>query len=62
LNLEGNWDWWNNFSPEAGSLVRSWSQELQLPRNRYSLVKAPMVDAAGAELPPGLYYVRMTAP
>jgi uncharacterized protein YfaS (alpha-2-macroglobulin family) len=58
----GDWDAWDKFKPQDADLVRKWSRDITAARNQTLLARFDLTDEAGAQLPPGLYYVQMTAP
>jgi alpha-2-macroglobulin len=62
MDLNTRWEAWNEFVPAADDLVRSWSRRVQAPRNEARLARFLLVDGEGESLPPGLYYVQLTAP
>ncbi len=43
-------------------LIRSWSQDLNLPPNSYQIIRNRIVDDRGNQLPPGIYYLQMESP
>ncbi len=51
-----------NFRPAVSSLIRRWSVPVSPPRNKNRLIGLPMVDANAEQLPPGIYYLQLTAP
>ncbi|MEJ5311191.1 MAG: Ig-like domain-containing protein [Anaerolineae bacterium] len=57
-----NYDFRNNFHPPAADLVRRWSVSVDPPRNTARLIRLDMVDAGGDQLPPGIYFLQLTAP
>ncbi len=57
-----NYQYRENFRPAAANLVRRWSVPVTPPPNKARLTGLVMVDADGRQLPPGIYYVQITAP
>jgi uncharacterized protein YfaS (alpha-2-macroglobulin family) len=62
MDLNTEWDAWDQFVPDERELVRSWSQKVQAPRNEARLERLLLVDTSGQALPPGLYYLQLIAP
>ncbi len=62
MDLNTRWEAWDQFVPDEGELVRRWSREVQAPRNEARLERLLLVDDSGEALPPGLYYLQLTAP
>ena len=62
MDLNTRWEAWDEFEPAEDDLVRSWSRRVQAPRNEAQLARLLLVDAEGDPLPPGLYYLQLTAP
>ncbi len=62
LHGYGSYDYRNAFSPSPANLIRQWSVPLNAGRNVAYLRALDMVDAEGAQLPPGIYYLQLTAP
>ena len=58
----GDYKYRRDFTPPPGSLVRTWSVPVDPPRNEARLTPLNIVDADGAQLPPGIYYIELTAP
>ena len=50
------------FEPEEADRIRQWSLPLDAPRNETRFAKAVMTDAAGDPLPPGIYFLEVSAP
>jgi uncharacterized protein YfaS (alpha-2-macroglobulin family) len=62
MQLSSNyWDW-SSLSLSQDDLVRSWTKRATAPRNEVRLARLDLVDGRGKALPPGLYYVELTAP
>ncbi len=62
ITLNTQWDAWDKFAPGKGSLVRSWNLRVRPPRNEARLAHLGLTDAQGKALPPGLYYLQLSAP
>jgi hypothetical protein len=62
LHGAGSYEFRRDFVPDEEDLVRSWAVPLDLPANETRYVRLDMTDADGAQLPPGIYYLQMTAP
>jgi hypothetical protein len=62
MRLNSDWQAWDVFSPEEAALVRRWSQEVEAQRNEVQLARVDLVDDQEEPLPPGLYYLQLTAP
>jgi hypothetical protein len=62
MDLNTRWEAWDEFVPAEADLIRSWSRRVQAPRNEARLARLLLADAEGDPLPPGLYYVQLTAP
>jgi hypothetical protein len=62
LHGYGDYEYRDNFQPAPGTLVRQWSVPVEPARNTSELRRLPMVNADGAPLAPGIYYVELTAP
>jgi uncharacterized protein YfaS (alpha-2-macroglobulin family) len=60
--LNSDWSAWERYVPSDDSLVRRWTQKVQAPRNKSGLQRIALVDDEGEPLPPGLYYLEMSAP
>ncbi|MHB1318107.1 MAG: Ig-like domain-containing protein, partial [Anaerolineae bacterium] len=64
MRLHGysSWDYRSRFRPAAADLVRQWSVYPDAPRNASALRGIAIVDAQGEQLPPGIYYLELSAP
>ncbi|HSJ53173.1 MAG TPA: alpha-2-macroglobulin family protein, partial [Anaerolineae bacterium] len=62
MDLNTRWEAWDRFVPAEGDLVRSWSLNVRPPRNEALLARLDLTGQGGSALPPGLYYVELTAP
>ncbi|TEU13439.1 MAG: hypothetical protein E3J21_18660, partial [Anaerolineales bacterium] len=62
LNGEDWWETWDTFAPDERDLVRHWSKEVSAPLNETRIVGTAVESEEGAGLPPGLYYLEVTAP
>jgi len=62
INGFGGWDYWYNYTPSEANLIRRWSVEVSAPSNKATMTRLELTDAEGNDLPPGLYYVELTAP
>jgi uncharacterized protein YfaS (alpha-2-macroglobulin family) len=62
ITLNTQWDAWDKFAPAQGDLVRSWTVTVKPPRNQARLVRLDLTDAKRKALPPGLYYLQLSAP
>jgi alpha-2-macroglobulin len=51
-----------DFEPRSADRIRQWSLPLDAPRNETRLAKAVMTNAAGDSLPPGIYFLEVSAP
>jgi len=60
--LNSQWDAWDQFTPREDDRVRSWSQKVTAPRNQARLFRFDLADEKGRPLPPGLYYLQLSAP
>ncbi len=60
LNTDG--EAWSHFVPAESDLVRAWSQRVNPPRNQARLRAINLLTGDGEPLPPGLYYLQLTAP
>jgi uncharacterized protein YfaS (alpha-2-macroglobulin family) len=61
LNGENWWDVWDTYSPQDSNLVRHWTKPVNPPLNA-SLITYTELDADGAALAPGLYYLMVKTP
>ncbi len=61
-DLNTDWQAWGRFAPKEGDLVRHWSQKVRVPRNEVHLIRLDLADSEGTPLPPGLYYLLLSAP
>jgi len=52
----------DNFRPAASTLLRRWSVPVTALPNTRRLLRLDMVEADAEPLPPGIYYLQMTAP
>jgi hypothetical protein len=61
---EDNWQRWEKYQPPAANLLHAWELETALPLNENRLFELDLGPTAnlGTALPPGLYYLRATAP
>ncbi len=57
-----NYQYRETFHPAETALVRRWSAPVTPPRNVNRLIRLDMVDANAQQLPPGIYYLELTAP
>jgi len=62
VEVNTSWEAWDEFVPGEAELVRRWSTTVDAPRNEARLERLLLVDADGAALPPGLYYLQLTSP
>ncbi|MGD8518461.1 MAG: MG2 domain-containing protein [Anaerolineae bacterium] len=62
LRLNSNWEAWDRFVPDEPSLVNRWRLQGETSRNEMHLLQLELADANGDALPPGLYYLEMSAP
>ena len=70
MGLNSSWRAWDKYAPGESDVVRHWSQEVKTPRNETRLARldlrstalSTVVDGEGDPLPPGLYYLQLTAP
>ncbi|MEJ2288362.1 MAG: Ig-like domain-containing protein [Deinococcales bacterium] len=62
MDLNTSWEAWDQFVPGEAELVRRWSTNVEAPRNEARLERLLLLDADGAALPPGLYYLQLTSP
>jgi uncharacterized protein YfaS (alpha-2-macroglobulin family) len=62
ITLNTQWDAWDKFAPGASDLVWSWSLKVKPPRNEARLARLDLTGAKGQALPPGLYYLQLSAP
>ena len=62
ITLNSSWEAWDKYVPSAGNLVRHWTQKVQAPRNQVRLARLDLIGGGGKPLPPGLYYLGLTAP
>ncbi|HNS51882.1 MAG TPA: Ig-like domain-containing protein [Anaerolineae bacterium] len=62
MRLQGDWEARNAFRPAAEDLVRSWTVELDTPRNKAGRQPVYLDGEDGPALPPGIYYLQMAAP
>ena len=62
VRLNSNWEAWNHFVPDESDLVRAWSLKVSPPRNQPQLRAVNLRTGQNEPLPPGLYYLQLTAP
>jgi uncharacterized protein YfaS (alpha-2-macroglobulin family) len=62
VRLQGDWEARHAFRPTAEDLVRSWTVELDTPRNQAGRQPVYLDGEDGPSLSPGIYYLQMTAP
>ncbi len=62
FNGFGDWDAFYNYRPSRRDLIRSWETPVQPARNETVTAGFDLRDDADQPLPPGLYYVELTAP
>jgi len=62
MRLNTSWRTWDKFQPDGSDLVRKWSRQVRTARNEVGLVRLALTDDQAQPLPPGLYYVKLTAP
>ncbi len=62
IRLNDQWEAWDRYVPAESDLIRHWSQKVSAPRNQARLARFDLVDGKGKPLPPGLYYLELTAP
>jgi uncharacterized protein YfaS (alpha-2-macroglobulin family) len=62
ITLNAQWEAWDQFVPNKSDLVRSWNLKVSPPRNRATLAQIALTAADGEVLPPGLYYLQLSAP
>ncbi len=60
LNSDG--EAWYSFVPSESDLVRAWSRKVNPPRNQVQLQAIRLRTEEGEPLPPGIYYLLLTAP
>ena len=61
-NLQSSWSARDKFVPDEDDLVRRWSRKIQAPRNELHLARLALADSQGDALPPGIYYLELSAP
>jgi uncharacterized protein YfaS (alpha-2-macroglobulin family) len=62
MRLNSDWSTWDRYAPDEDDLVRRWSRTVSAPRNEARLVRLDLVEDEGYSLPPGLYYLQLSAP
>ncbi len=62
IDLNSEWDAWNKYEPDKADLVRNWARRVNVPRNETHLARINLVDAGDRPLPPGLYFLQLSAP
>lgn len=62
FNGFGDWSLWDRYKPPAADLVRSWTLPVKPPANEARLVRLDLTADGGEPLPPGLYYLQLSAP
>ncbi|MGC9358384.1 MAG: Ig-like domain-containing protein, partial [Anaerolineae bacterium] len=62
LHAYGDYEYRRDFYPDEEDLLRQWSVEVDAPRNQASLARLEITDDEGQQLPPGIYYVLLSAP
>ncbi|MBN1249999.1 MAG: hypothetical protein JXC32_20210, partial [Anaerolineae bacterium] len=62
LHGYGSYTYRRDFRPSGTTLVREWSVPVDGDRNTTYLRRIDMVEANGEQLPPGVYYLELTAP
>ncbi len=62
MDLNTRWEAWDRFVPAEGDLVHDWSVNVRPPRNVPLLARLDLTGPDGSPLPPGLYFVELTAP
>ncbi len=56
-----DWQFQQNYRPSKDDLIRSWSEELDTPRNEWGTATTNLA-ADGGPLEPGVYLIRVSAP
>ncbi|MFN2226500.1 MAG: Ig-like domain-containing protein, partial [Anaerolineae bacterium] len=62
VRLNSNGESWYYFRPDEEDLVRTWSRRVSPPRNEPQLQGFELRTGDGRDLPPGLYYLELSAP
>lgn len=62
MRLLSDWEAWDRYAPQEPELIRRWTQRVQAPRNQVRLARLELRTGDGQDLPPGLYYLQMSAP
>jgi uncharacterized protein YfaS (alpha-2-macroglobulin family) len=62
LTGDDRWEVWDKFQPQQDDLLRGWSLRVRGTRNVSHLQRVRLVDDAGQGLPPGIYYLQLSAP
>ena len=64
ISLTGRdyWQKWDKYAPNERDRVRSWTAPVTAARNKLGLLRVDLTGEDGKQLPPGLYYLSVTAP
>lgn len=62
LTREDAWQLWDEYRPAEDDLVGRWSRTASAPLDTVSTLSAALSDTDGGRLPPGFYYLEVTAP
>ncbi len=62
VRLGSSWQAWDEFQPGEQDLIRRWTQPVSARRNEDVRLGLELRDDEGDPLPPGVYYLEMSAP
>ncbi|MDF1516198.1 MAG: MG2 domain-containing protein, partial [Anaerolineae bacterium] len=62
LHGYGSYTYRNTYTPSRNNILRAWTVPISTPRNQSNLTRLAMTDEDGNQLPPGIYYIEVTAP
>jgi uncharacterized protein YfaS (alpha-2-macroglobulin family) len=62
LTIPNNWQLWEDYRPAEGSVIRTWSVDVENVLNETLVWRIPLADETGNSLPAGIYYLEMRAP
>jgi hypothetical protein len=62
LTRQDAWERWDKYRPAADAMVSRWSRRVSAQVDALSTLSAALATEDGGRLPPGIYYVQVSAP
>lgn len=59
---ENRWEFWRQYLPRSENLIRQWTEAADAELNETALAQLRPAGADGGALPPGIYYLELSAP